>query len=82
MTHQQWLYTHAFQTQRQYCFPILDARWFNWANRPLFIGERSERGQATASAGMEGGEVLGTLTVPEDQHPLSVRGVLQESRSR
>ena len=29
-----------------------------WANLPLSIGERSERGQATASAGMEGGEDL------------------------
>lgn len=32
-----------------------------WANLPLSIGERSERGQATASAGMEGGEDLELL---------------------
>lgn len=35
-----------------------NAHWFHWANSPSLIGERSERGQATASAGMEGGENL------------------------
>ena len=35
-----------------------DALWLIWANPPLTIGERSERGQVTASAGMEGGEDL------------------------
>lgn len=53
----------------------MDVRFFSvflWADLTSSVGERSERGQATASAGMEGGEVLGTFTVPENQHPLSV----------
>ena len=61
MMYWQWLNIHAHQMLLGYsptCFLISDAIWLNWANPPLSIGERSERGQVTASAGMEGGEDL------------------------
>lgn len=61
MMYWQWLNIHARQMLLGYsptCFLISDAIWLNWANPPLSIGERSERGQVTASAGMEGGEDL------------------------
>ena len=61
MSHWQRLNTRALLTKPGHS-PIYhftsDALWLIWANPPLTIGERSERGQVTASAGMEGGEDL------------------------
>ena len=61
MSYWQRLNTRALLTKLGYSpiyVLISDALWLIWANPPLTIGERSERGQVTASAGMEGGEDL------------------------
>ena len=61
MSYWQRLNTRALLTKLGYSpiyVLISDALWLSWANPPLTIGERSERGQVTASAGMEGGEDL------------------------
>ena len=61
MSYWQRLNTRALLTKLGYSpiyVLISDALWLNWANPSLSIGERSERGQVTASAGMEGGEDL------------------------
>lgn len=61
MSYWQRLNTHALLAKLGYsliCLFTSDALWFIWANPSFSIGKRSERGQVTASAGMEGGEDL------------------------
>nr|WP_325259873.1 hypothetical protein [uncultured Oscillibacter sp.] len=62
MSYWQRLNTRALLTKLRYSpiyVLISDALWLNWANQSLSTGERSERGQATVSADMEGGKDLG-----------------------